>query len=288
MKWRIKKEFEQGNIWGGADNYGYKVKNKVYTIVPEQAEVVRRIFDMYINGMGMTLIAKTLNDEGIKPLQRERWSKNSIMNILLNISYTGDLLLQKTYSENYMTKKTKMNKGNLPQYYVEEHHEPIIDKKTFELAAKIRDTRANKYKVRDSYTGETYVFTHKIKCSCCGAYYRHKIVSGRSLWICSTFNTKGKSYCQKSKQIPEAKLYEAINAYFGVSTFDEKKFSKVDYLEAKEDNIISIHLLNGEVDEVKWIDHSRSASWTPEMKEKARLRTIETNKKRKEQKLWEK
>ncbi len=275
MKWRIKNDLEQGILWGGNDAYGYKLIDKKFIVVPEEAAVVRRVFDLYIGGYGIEKIANLLNDEKIPSLKGLKWSKTAIQHILKNVIYMGDMLLQKSYRPDYMTKKKKANKGELQQYYVEDDHEPIVGKSTFMLATEIREARMKKYKTNETYTGKLYPFTHKIKCSCCGAYYRHKTVRGKPLWICSTLNEQGKSKCPDSKQIPEDMLYEAINGYFGVSSFDEKKFAKVDYLEAKPGNVISIHLLSGEVDEIKWSDHSRSSSWTPEMKEKARQKELE-------------
>ena len=275
MKWRIKKDLEQGIIWGGNNAYGYKFIDKKFIVVPEEAAVVRRVFDLYIGGYGIEKIANLLNDEKIPSLKGLKWSKTAIQHILKNVIYMGDMLLQKSFRPDYMTKKKKRNKGEMQQYYVEDDHEPIVDKSTFMLATEIREARMKKYKTNETYTGKFYPFTHKIKCSCCGAYYRHKVVRGKPIWICSTLNEQGKSKCTDSKQIPEDKLYEAINVYFGVPSFDEKKFANIDYLEAKPGNIISIHLLSGKVDEIKWSDHSRSASWTPEMREKARQKELE-------------
>ena len=78
MKWRIKKDFEQGIAWGGNDNFGYKLNGRTLEIIPEQAKIVKRIFEMYINGLGVMAIAKALNEEGIKSTMGGKWTLKSL------------------------------------------------------------------------------------------------------------------------------------------------------------------------------------------------------------------
>ena len=283
MKWRIKKDFEKGILWGGNNPYGYIIdrKEKRLVVNPEQAKVVRLIFEEYLDGKGASLIAKKLNKMGFKTMMNSEWNNNVVMAILKNEVYTGDLLLQKTYRENYLTKKTLKNKGELQQYYVEDDHEPIITHEMFEETQRIRNERIKKFKNKISYSNKAYPFTGIIKCSCCGSTFNHKTTKYNKLWICKTFNMKGKEYCQESKQIDESKLYEAINKYFGWDCFKENDFkTKVEYLIAKPNNEIEMHFKDGNVAIIKWEDRSRSESWTSEMKEKARQKTIEQYKKR--------
>ena len=280
QKWRIRKDFEHGLIWGGGISYGYRVVDKKLVLVPEEAKVVRKIFDLYLNGLGFQLIARKLNEEGISPMFAKKWNKATIQQIVANINYTGDLLLQKTYRENYLTKKTLKNKGELQQYYVEDDHEPIITHEMFEETQRIRNERIDKFKNKISHSNKAYPFTGIIKCSCCGSTFNHKTTKYNKLWICKTFNMKGKEYCQESKQIDESKLYEAINKYFGWDCFKENDFkTKVEYIIAKPNNEIEMHFKDGNIAIIKWEDRSRSESWTPEMKEKARQKKTEQYKK---------
>ena len=138
--WRIKKDFEEGIIWGGKGCLGYKVVNKKYVIVPEEAEIVKLIFDYYLNGYGVEMIAKVLNKDKVPTYSRvNAWGKSAIQHILGNYSYTGDLLLQKTYRENFLTKKTRINRGQYTQFLVASDHGPIIDKEVFMEVARIRE-----------------------------------------------------------------------------------------------------------------------------------------------------
>lgn len=283
MKWRIKRDFEKGILWGARDFYGYKVENKKFIVVPEQADVIRRIFNLYIDGLGILAITQLLNQEGIKPLHSEKWSYGSLLQTLKNINYTGDLILQKTYQENHLTKKKIKNNGEFHQYYVEDNHEPIISKELFKQAAKIRNQRASHYKTNANRPINRYPFSNKIRCACCGGGYQHKTTQYSSFWLCTTYNVQGKEYCNASKRIPENNLYEALNEYFGTQDFDEKIFKKkVDYMVAESENKIELHLLDGTVDVVTWKDPSRKESWTLEMREKARLAALDMHQKRRE------
>ena len=283
MKWRIKRDFEKGILWGARDFYGYKVENKNFIVVPEQADVIKRIFNLYIGGLGILAITKRLNQEGIKPLYSEKWSYGSLLQTLKNINYTGDLILQKTYQENHLTKKKIKNNGEFHQYYVEDNHEPIISKEIFKQATKIREQRANLFRTNEKRPMNRYPFTNRIRCACCGGGYQHKTTQYSSFWLCTTYNVQGKEYCNSSKRIPENSLYEALNEYFGTQDFDEKIFKKkVDYMVAESENKIKLHLLDGTVDVVTWKDPSRKESWTLEMREKARLAALDMHQKRRE------
>ena len=281
MKWRIKKDMQQGIIWGGCDNFGYTCDkdNKTFIINEEQAKVVRRMFEMYASGMGFQKIANILNKEGIKPMYAKEWTKNNASQILANSNYTGDLILQKTYRRDYLTKKTIINKGEMPKYLIEGNHEPIISKELFDKVQELRKERATKYDLTARKNKNNYPFTSIFRCGCCGGAIHHKTTKYNTFWLCSTYNRKGKEFCSSSKQIDEAKLYEAINEYFGWDEFIPDKFkAKVLKMVAKENNEIVIYLDDGTVDSIYWKDKSRRESWTNEMKELARLRTLELNK----------
>lgn len=273
MKWRIRKDFEQGIIWGAKDNYGYDIKEKKFIVNPEQAKVVKRIFNMVLEGYGHQSIANILNKEDIPSPYNKKWCKSCISNILNNSNYTGDLVLQKTFRENHLTKKCKDNKGEHNKYLVENNHEAIISKELFEEVQAILTSRAIQYKCKSS-AGIKYPFSSKLKCSICGKNYKHAVKGKKGLWICTTFVTIGKEACA-SKQIPESQLYEAVNEALGFAEFDEEEFSSlVNFIEVCTDNLLKINLYSGEIIEIKWKDRLRKDSWTPEMKEKARQRAL--------------
>ena len=131
QKWRIKRNFEEGMPWNGA-MLGYRLKNGRYEIIPEEADLVRRIYDEYLSGDGYLTIAKRLNKDGIPSRFGKQWGQSVISKILSNYTYTGNLILQKTFRENHITKKTIINNGELPKYHAENAHDAIIDMETFQ------------------------------------------------------------------------------------------------------------------------------------------------------------
>ena len=115
QKWRVKRNFEAGIPWDRT-LLGYRMENDHYVIVPKEAEIVRRIYNEYLSGNGYNSIAKTLNDEGVPSRFGGKWNQSSISRVLSNYTYTGNLLLQKTFRENHITKRKINNMGELPKY----------------------------------------------------------------------------------------------------------------------------------------------------------------------------
>ena len=119
---------------------GYtKGPDGILHIVPEEAEVVRKIFDLYIQGNGVRKIKRYLEEHGIKIVTgKSEWSISTIDRMLSNEKYIGDVLMQKTYTFDFLTGKREKNTGQLDTYLVENAHEPIIDRETFELVKRIK------------------------------------------------------------------------------------------------------------------------------------------------------
>jgi DNA invertase Pin-like site-specific DNA recombinase len=173
QKWRIRKDFEEGKI-STIRMLGYKrTADGSLEIVPEEAEIVRMIFEEYLAGNGFLLIAKKLNEMGIKTLKGFEWNANDVHRILSNEKYAGNMLLQKSYRENHITKKKIINNGALPQFYVEESHPAIINSEMFESVEKMLKNRREKFTPSKSTTNK-YPFSGIIQCACCGKNYRRK------------------------------------------------------------------------------------------------------------------
>ena len=144
MKWRIKKNFEEGIPWNNA-LLGYRLKGDRYELIPEEADTVRRIFREYLSGFGKTKIANGLTADGIPTRFGGPWHPNTVGKILRNETYTGNLLLQKTFIEDHITKKKRINNGERPKYLVESSHEAIIPPETFEAVQKELQKRSEIY-----------------------------------------------------------------------------------------------------------------------------------------------
>ena len=181
------------------------------------------IFNDFLSGMGKNAIANKLLAMGVPTKGGGIWTAWSIRRILKNEKYCGDLLLQKSYRENHITKRKMPNHSELPQYYVEEAHEGIIDKETFMRAQKL--LRAKKeYFTPDKPTTVTYSFSGMIHCGCCAKFYRRKVQPYRVTWICWTYNARGKRFCPESKQIPEDILYDKCCEVLELPEFDAEVF----------------------------------------------------------------
>lgn len=272
--WRVKRNFEQGIIYGGGSCYGYTLKDQKFIVNEKQAEVVKRIFNLYLEGKGDIKIAKILNEDKIPTLKGSLWSSTSVAKILKNNIYTGDLLLQKTYRLDYLSKKTLINHGEKDMYLVEDDHEPIISKDIFDRVTKLRKSKS--YKRTDNKPN--HPFTGLLYCSICNKKYHFKKKKEINKYECYTYGTIGKSYCN-SKLVPEDALIKATLEVLKMSTFDEVTLrKKVEKVIVKPNNELEFILKSGESKTTKWLDRSRSESWTLEMKEIARIRNYERNK----------
>ena len=263
QKWRVRQNFENGQPWRGF-MLGYRYKDGQYIVVPEEAEVVRSIYADFLDGKGVTAIMKRLNSEGILTQQGFTWHKSAITRVLKNYTYTGNLLLQTKFRENHLTKRTLVNHGQLPQYHATDTHEPIIDIGTYNSVQLEMHRRAQKYGKQQST--QKYPFSGMITCANCGKHYRRKVTATGPVWICSTYNTHGKSACP-SKAIPESTLMEIAAT---VSDMGE-----ITAVTAENDNTLEFTLADGTVTVKQWQDRSRAASWTPEMRAAAREKSRE-------------
>jgi len=269
-KWRIKKQFEQGIQPMSLQRlYGYKrTDDGGFEILEDEAKVIRFIFSSYLSGMGLGLICKWLNQKVIPSPSRKLWNIKSLRYLLANEKYCGDLLMQKYYRVDHLTKKKVENHGQKNQYYVEDNHTPIIQKETF-YAVQVEMKKRAKENAGTQPMGE-YPFTKMIVCSICGKHYTRKVKNcsnkyRRVFWNCSTFLTKGKAECH-TKQIPDDTLMEISAEVLGIKTFDEKVFKqKIQQIEVYEWNKVVFVFKDGVKVEKSWQDKSRK--WTEEMKQ---------------------
>lgn len=153
----------------------------------EQAVIVKRIYSLFLQGMTYHGIADTLTKDGIPtPGGKKEWSISTVKSILSNEKYKGDALLQKSYTVDFLTKKTKINEGEIPQYYVEDNHEAIIDPEVFEM---VQREMAKRGKGKKYHSG-VHTFSTKIKCGECGSWYGSKVWHSNSkyrktIWQCN-------------------------------------------------------------------------------------------------------
>ena len=173
VKWGKRKKLADGQVSMAYSRFlGYDKKNGEVVVNEEEARVIRLIYKEFLKGETYRAIKAKLESEGYKtPTGKEEWNVSTIKSILINEKYKGDALLQKTYVKDFLEHKPVKNNGEIPQYYVENHHEPIIDPKDFEL---VQEEIKRRGAFKHSYSTKT-LFASKLVCADCGAFYGQKI-----------------------------------------------------------------------------------------------------------------
>lgn len=268
--WRVRKNYEDGKPWN-CTMIGYRNDNGQLQVVPEEAEVVRTIFQMYLDGAGTRIIAQHLNNNGILARRGHIWHEHTVYRVLTNYSYTGNLILQQTYSEDHISKRRRPNEGQYPKYHVENAHEPIIDLATFQAVQAEIKVRAEKWVRCTEYV--RYPFTSMIVCEKCGKRYRRRINHGRHFWNCATTLGRGTKFCD-SHMIPETTLFELTEEVLGSIDALPDQIEKI----LARDYCITFCFKDGRQVERTWAHRSRKDSWTPEMREAARQYQLERRK----------
>lgn len=197
VRWGQRRRMEQGVVFG-RDMLGYDVRDGKLIINEKGAEIVRLIFHKYLDeGKGCHVIANELRDAGIKTASRmKEWSHTVILRLLKNEKYCGDLVQQKTYTQSYLSHKKKYNRGELDYVIIKDHHEPIIDRETFEAVQREIERRHNLHYKKNGFANR-YPLSGKIICGECGATYVHSLKkcpngSRYENWTCITKNKEGK------------------------------------------------------------------------------------------------
>ena len=224
VAWGKVRSARNGNVFFAYKSFlGYrKGADGKPEIDPEQAATVRRIYTRFLAGRSLQQIADELTQSGVStPMGKTVWQPGVIQSILSNEKYKGDALLGKTYIEDCISKKVRVNAGERPQYYVENNHPAIIDAATFARVQEELARRASKRKVKQVGTkteqgrySSKYALTELLVCGECGTPYRRCTwtVSGKKkiVWRCISRLDYGKRYCHHSPTMEEAPLQEAI------------------------------------------------------------------------------
>lgn len=193
-------------------------------IIREQADVVRSIYDQYLSGASLRMIKGRLEAEQIPNVTGDsQWTITAIRSILTNEKYCGDVLLQKTYISDCISRKVIRNTGQLPMYLVQNHHEGIVERKTFDAvqAEMARRSAGKSPSKKNAPTGMTsyaskYALSERLVCGECGTLYRRctwsKQGRKRIVWRCVSRLDYGTKYCHNSPALDEEPLQKAILA----------------------------------------------------------------------------
>ena len=234
VKKGLKMKMKRGELVGfqGCLGYDYDVVTKSLSINEEGAETVRYIFDRYVAGAGSTMIARELNEQGISTIKGNPWTSSSVMGIINNEKYKGDILLGKTFTVDPISKRRLENLGEEDRFYIKNHHEPIVSEETFARAQEIRERRNGGRKKgvapgkREKFSRQ-YAFSCMLECGFCGANLSRRRWHSSSkytktIWQCVESTKHGKRFCPDSKGIPEQVIEDAFIESYRMLCTDHK------------------------------------------------------------------
>lgn len=248
--WGIVRKFENGKVIVNHSKFlGYtKDKDGNLVIVPEEAELVRRIFRLFLEGNSSYGIKRMLEADGILTVTgNTEWHATVIDKMLSNEKYMGDALMQKTYTVDFLTKKRVLNKGIVPKYYIEDNHEAIIPKELFNRVQEEKARRTAIYRpaarkkdapVKGKYSAK-YILSDIMVCAECGQPYRRQVWTKygikKAVWRCDNRLKHGSKRCKYSPTLKEDSLHEAIMTAINSVVEDQGEF-----VQAFRENVIRI------------------------------------------------
>lgn len=272
VRWGVQKRFKQGIPNNHFRILGYRWEGDQLVIEPEEAAIVRRIFQNFLDGKSRLETEREFAAEGITTKGGYRFVDSNIKVILTNITYTGCMLFQKEFIDDPITKKRKKNHGEMEQYFVEDTHEPIIDKETFAFV-QAEIARRKELGPRANKSLNLTCFSSIIKCACHGCSFVHNTRKNRAkvtdlgeryiTWSCDVRKNKG-GLCDV-KTIPEYLLKKFCAEALGLSAFDEDTFTeRVKRIELSAPRHMKFFFNDGTTYETDWVSTAKKDWWTPE------------------------
>lgn len=255
IQWGFKRRFEQGVTLNNYKYfYGYDVIGGELIVNEKQAEVVRNIFDWYLHGMSLGQIKQRLEENQVKTASgKSVWSKSVIQEMLCNEKYMGDCMLQKYFTEDYLTGKKAKNIGQKDRYYVHDSHQGIISKGKF-LKVTCEMNRRKSMTVSEDgkmvkknrkYNPQN-ILGNILECEDCGATYRRRTERGKVVYRCATRIEKGREACKESPTIEEKWIKTEIGKKVCGGEYDEKVVrEKVDRVLVGKDGRLKILFFKG-------------------------------------------
>lgn len=202
VRWGQMQQMERGRVFGRKEMFGYNIvtdelDQQHFVIIPEEAEIVKKIFHWFSMGDGTYRIAKRLEQMGIKTKRyKNGWTNTVILRILRNEKYVGDLAQGKTWTPDPLKHKKKYNRGESASFYTRDHHPEaaIIDRDLWDKVQAILDEKAPSEEVKAKHANR-YWTSGKIFCGCCGGRYvsmrkKQKTVPYKA-WVCYNNNQRG-------------------------------------------------------------------------------------------------
>lgn len=269
VKWGTRKRFEQGIPNGKFSIYGYRWEGDKLVVKEDEAKNVRFIFDNYLKGISAEKTEKELEEMGVKSYNGLHFSNSSIRHILSNITYTGNLLFQKEYVVDPILGKSKLNHGELPQYFVENSHEAIIPMEIFKQVEAER-LRRRKVGALANPAIATTEMTSKIKCVYCGRSFhkcrRRTVNRGSVFWQCATRKAAQGNPCHTG-DLNDIALKELICKVLGIDEYDPDAFAqRVNHIDVIRKEKLIFHFADGNVVETQYPKLNRKEYFTDEIR----------------------
>ena len=268
VKWGIHKRMRNGTYAVQFNMLGYKRGDdgEPY-IIPEEAEVVREMFNRFLDGASLGQLKDFLESKQVLTRRgKSEWSISVIRGMLSNEKYVGDILYQKTYRADCISKKVKVNRGEMTRYLVSNNHAPIIDRDTFNLVQAELSRRTSKNKKMDSaiteqgkYSGK-FALSELLICGSCGSAYRRnsKVAKGKTTyyWRCVNRVEHGMKYCKDSAGVEEKMLQESICRCLSKMLEDSQEVysliqSNLTYAVSGNSAALDMHLIETQMKQVK-------------------------------------
>ena len=268
VKWGIHKRMRNGTYAVQFNMLGYKRGDdgEPY-IIPEEAEIVRELFNRFLDGASLGQLKDFLENKKVLTRRgKSEWSISVIRGMLSNEKYVGDILYQKTYRADCISKKVKVNRGEMTRYLVSNNHAPIIDRDTFNLVQAELSRRTSKNKKMDSaiteqgkYSGK-FALSELLLCGSCGSAYRRnsKVAKGKTTyyWRCVNRVEHGTKYCKDSAGVEEKMLQESICRCLSKMLEDSQEVysliqSNLTYAVSGNSAALDMHLIETQMKQVK-------------------------------------
>ncbi|MFD1402993.1 recombinase family protein [Robinsoniella peoriensis] len=247
-RWGIVRRFEQGIVHVNHTKFLGYTKNAEgkLVIVPQEAEVIRKIFGLYLQGLGISKIARILEEQGIKTATGNlKWHSSTIHKMLKCEKYIGDAMLQKTYTIDFLSKKRVINDGVAKRYYIKNNHKPIISKEQYYQVQEELKRRKNKITKGTRYSSK-YAFSGLITCLECGSKYTRVTWYNKQhntiVWRCKRRLKSGTTQCSNASSVKETALLNTLSKVLNTIVAIEIQTASSLYLQSKA-SIVS--LFNG-------------------------------------------
>ncbi len=220
IQWGFQRKFEKGDIFTKYKRFmGYTCVDGEIAIVPDQAVIVQKMFELYLQGLSLGQIKTYLESQGVKTaMEKDIWDAKTIQKMLKNEKYKGDTMLQKTFTEDFMTGKKSKNIGQRNRYYVKDSHTAIVSAEVFdkvqeemEKRARIVSNEDGTLKASESRYNGKYLLGNLLVCGDCGMPYRRRTERGKVVWRCATRIEKGRKACPNSSTLDEGWIQDTLS-----------------------------------------------------------------------------